>query len=181
MPRKHAHIPDNDYWGICLFHVVWTNFFCNYSYVVHTKYFFFFFCITLKIHSKADFKSKSQNIWQQIILFSRTVKQNWNDMCVTQDLNSFGEIIAHAHCSVDEKDMQISYLYYACIHIRLITCCWFNHYYRMTTFKIETSWPWSYGGWIYNYLCNRCLTPLMFWVQIPLNARGTTLCDKVCR
>ena len=28
---KHAHIPDNDYWGICLFHVVWTNFFGNYS------------------------------------------------------------------------------------------------------------------------------------------------------
>jgi hypothetical protein len=25
---KHAHIPDNDYWGICLFHVVWTIFFC---------------------------------------------------------------------------------------------------------------------------------------------------------
>ena len=24
---KHAHIPDNDYWGICLFHVMWTNFF----------------------------------------------------------------------------------------------------------------------------------------------------------
>ena len=40
---KHAHIPDNDYWGICLFHVVWTNFFfCNYSYVVHTKYIFIF-------------------------------------------------------------------------------------------------------------------------------------------
>jgi hypothetical protein len=36
MLRKHAHIPDNDYWGICLFHVVWTNFFCNYSYVVQT-------------------------------------------------------------------------------------------------------------------------------------------------
>jgi cellobiose-specific phosphotransferase system component IIC len=27
MLRKHAHIPDNDYWGICLFHVGWTNFF----------------------------------------------------------------------------------------------------------------------------------------------------------
>jgi hypothetical protein len=41
---KHAHIPDNDYWGICLFHVVWTNFFyCNYSYVVHTNIFLFFF------------------------------------------------------------------------------------------------------------------------------------------
>jgi hypothetical protein len=24
---KYAHIPDNDYWGICLFHVVWTIFF----------------------------------------------------------------------------------------------------------------------------------------------------------
>ena len=23
---KHAHIPDNDYWRICLFHVVWTIF-----------------------------------------------------------------------------------------------------------------------------------------------------------
>jgi hypothetical protein len=28
---------------------------------------------------------------------------NANNMRVTQDLNSFGEIIAHAHCSVDEK------------------------------------------------------------------------------
>ena len=32
-------------------------------------------CITLKIRSKADFKSKLQNIWQQIILFSSTVMQ----------------------------------------------------------------------------------------------------------
>ena len=32
-------------------------------------------CITLKICSKADFKSKSQNIWQQIILLFRTVVQ----------------------------------------------------------------------------------------------------------
>jgi hypothetical protein len=30
---------------------------------------------------------------------------NANDMCVTQDLNSFGEIIAHAQCSVDEKNV----------------------------------------------------------------------------
>jgi hypothetical protein len=28
---------------------------------------------------------------------------NANNMRVTQDLNSFGEIITHAHCSVDEK------------------------------------------------------------------------------
>ena len=41
---KHAHIPDNDYWGICLYHVVWTNFCCcNYSYVIHTEYIYICF------------------------------------------------------------------------------------------------------------------------------------------
>ena len=34
-------------------------------------------------------------------------------------------------------------------------------------------WPWSYGSWIYNYLC---LSPLM-WVRLPC----PTLCDKVCQ
>ena len=24
---------------------------------------------------------------------------------------------------------------------------------------------WSYGSWIYNYLCNQCLSPLMLWVR----------------
>jgi hypothetical protein len=32
---------------------------------------------------------------------------NANDVRVTQDLNSFGEIIAHAQCSVDEKKIKI--------------------------------------------------------------------------
>jgi len=39
------------------------------------------------------------------------------------------------------------------------------------------------GSWIYNYICNQCLSPLKFWVRIPLR-RGvlnTTLCDKVCQ
>ena len=42
---------------------------------------------------------------------------------------------------------------------------------------------WSYGSWIYNYLCNQCLSLLQLWVQIPLR-RGLidiTLCDKVCQ
>ena len=40
------------------------------------------------------------------------------------------------------------------------------------------SWPWSYGSWILNYLCNQCLSPLMLWVWISIWARCTTLCDK---
>ena len=45
------------------------------------------------------------------------------------------------------------------------------------------SCSWSYGSWIYNYLYNQCLSPLMLWVRILLR-RGvldTTLCDKVCQ
>jgi hypothetical protein len=41
--------------------------------------------------------------------------------------------------------------------------------------------PWSYGSWIYNYLCNQCLSPLMLWVWISIRARCTTLCDRVCQ
>jgi hypothetical protein len=47
--------------------------------------------------------------------------------------------------------------------------------------KLGPSWPWSYGSWIYNYLCNRCLSPLMLWVRLPLRARSTTLSNKVCQ
>jgi hypothetical protein len=44
-------------------------------------------------------------------------------------------------------------------------------------------WSWSYDILIYNYLCNRCLSPLTFWVRIPLRwgVLDTTLCDKVCQ
>jgi hypothetical protein len=46
--------------------------------------------------------------------------RNANDMRVTQDLNSFGEIIAHAQCSVDEK----IYIYIPCVpHENRIICC----------------------------------------------------------
>jgi hypothetical protein len=31
--------------------------------------------------------------------------------------------------------------------------------------KWGPSWSWSYGSWIYNYLCNQCLSPLKLWVR----------------
>jgi hypothetical protein len=43
------------------------------------------------------------------------------------------------------------------------------------------SWSYSYGSWIYNYLCNQCLSPLMLWVRISIRVRCTTLCDKLCQ
>ena len=45
------------------------------------------------------------------------------------------------------------------------------------------SWPWSFGSWIYNYLCNQCLSPLTLWVRIQLmwGVLQTTLYDKFCQ
>jgi len=44
------------------------------------------------------------------------------------------------------------------------------------------SWPWSYDIWMYEYLCNQCLSPSCKFE--PRSWRGvldTTLCDKVCQ
>jgi hypothetical protein len=41
---------------------------------------------------------------QGFLFCNKVIISNAIDMRVTQDLNSFGEIIAHAHCSVDEKN-----------------------------------------------------------------------------
>ena len=45
------------------------------------------------------------------------------------------------------------------------------------------SCSWLYGSWIYNYLCNQCLSPLKLWVWIlpRLDVLDTTLCDKDCQ
>jgi hypothetical protein len=42
-------------------------------------------------------------------------------------------------------------------------------------------WSWSYGSWIYYYLCNQCSSPLTLWVRIPLRGGvlDTTLCDSL--
>jgi hypothetical protein len=58
--------------------------------------------------------------------------------------------------------------------------------YRYLSFHIVfllLSWSWSYGSWIYNYLCNQCLSPLTLWVWIRFREGvfDTTLCDKVCQ
>jgi hypothetical protein len=41
------------------------------------------------------------------------------------------------------------------------------------------SWLWSYGSWIFNYLCNECLW-YHHW-SCAIRARCTTLCDKDCQ
>jgi len=52
---------------------------------------------------------------------------------------------------------------------------------KTTYVKRGPSWSESHGSWIYNYLCNQFLSPLMLWVPILIRARCTTLCDNVCQ
>jgi hypothetical protein len=40
--------------------------------------------------------------------------------------------------------------------------------------ELEPSW--SYGIWIYNYLCNHCLSPLKLWVWTPFINDGSKVC-----
>jgi hypothetical protein len=44
----------------------------------------------------------------------------------------------------------------------------------------DQSWSWSYSSWIYNYLCNQCLSPQKLWVRISFRRSllDTTLRDK---
>ena len=44
-----------------------------------------------------------------------------------------------------------------------------------------TSWSWSYGSWIYNYMCNQCLSSLKFKPRSRRGVLDTTICDKVCQ
>ena len=40
------------------------------------------------------------------------------------------------------------------------------------------SWSWSYGSWIYSYLCNQWLSPLTLWVWTPFTTRWISLQNR---
>ena len=50
-----------------------------------------------------------------------------------------------------------------------------------TAGPLRPSWPSSCASWIYNYVCNQCLSPLTLWVRISRmrHLLDKRLCDKV--
>ena len=67
------------------------------------------------------------------------------------------------------------------VHIYLY---YIHFYHALVLFEqSKSSWLWSYGRWIYNYICNQCLSPLTLWVLIPprRGVHDSILCDKVCQ
>jgi len=91
----------------------------------------------------------------------------------------------------ENVDIKLNALGIKLYHLQSFISIWQMHvmyykipwYHNQTIFKCQgPSWPWSYyGSLIYNYLCNRCISPLMLWVRLPPKARCTTLSDKVCQ
>jgi hypothetical protein len=103
------------------------------------------------------------------------------------DVGSGGYILvscAHSKTNkiiVDKSNLCSKFLFHQnlsqCFFYFICSIYWDPRY--ITQFCQGLSWPWSYGGWIYNYLWNQWLSPLMLCVRLPLRARCTTLCDKV--
>jgi hypothetical protein len=54
------------------------------------------------------------------------------------------------------------------LQIKFCVMIWFINF---LSNYINWTWgpSWSYGSWIYNYLCNQYLLPLTLWVWIPLS------------
>jgi hypothetical protein len=48
------------------------------------------------------------------------------------------------------------------------SCFWLVDFFKSSPLKPLSYW--SYGSWIYRYLCNQCPSPLMLWVRIPFKA-----------
>jgi hypothetical protein len=48
---------------------------------------------------------------------------------------------------------------------------------------VKRGLSWSYDSWIYNYLCNQCLSPPTLCVQVLFRwgVLDTTLCNQVCQ
>jgi hypothetical protein len=84
--------------------------------------------------------------------------------------NEIKKIHSNEISNVTLSLVQISYHQSFCLNLVNIT-----HVFQ------GPSWPWSYGNWIYTYVCNQYVSPLTRLVRILTRAWCTTLCDKVCQ
>jgi len=98
----------------------------------------------------------------------------FNISCIYSFRFSHPLILTFLHFTVITILFTIDLTIYIHLNLYLLCVCW--------NFE-GPSWLWSYGSWIYNYLCNQCISPLTLWVWIPLRqgVLDTTLCDKVCQ
>jgi hypothetical protein len=102
----------------------------------------------------------NSSYWYSVILLSDHIFQAYSKISILL----FWPIKSIILCSAYfRKNNDFFYLFFY-----INTCSSPLHYF------LGPSWSWSYGSWIYNYLCNQCLSTLMLWVRISIRARCTT-------
>ena len=107
-------------------------------------------------------------------------------LLLTQGSNKVKTKLKGSNCVIDHWlwDLCLKYIKLSGGNLKIKThLINFNWLLNISFISRGPSWLWSYGSWIYNYLCNQCISPLTLWVRIPVR-RGvldTTLCDKVCQ
>jgi hypothetical protein len=105
----------------------------------------------------------SETVWAQFNI--QTCRRHHHD----NPLNIIPKLHLSLEILMDVKDISFEFDAF-CIKLKI------NRLFG----KQGSTWPWSYGSWIYNYLYNQCLSPLTLWVRIPLrrDVLDTTLCDQ---
>jgi hypothetical protein len=110
-------------------------------------------------------------IWHQCSIIHHSWKPKYI-LPVTLSIRS------HTHpkqTTVKSENIIVFFMYL--IYIRTLCHASFNIYIWRGAVVAVILWY----CWIYNYLCNQCLSPLMLWVRISIRARCTILFDKVCQ
>ena len=74
---KHVHIPDNDYWGIRLFHVVWTNFFFAIILMWYTRNIYIFFFINWTLRMSDNLPERVQILCHTHIICITVLENNY--------------------------------------------------------------------------------------------------------
>ena len=113
------------------------------------------------------------------ITMTRKLKQWWSTILpISTPVYTDKCIACHRQIVCVKSVQKINYIKVSCNFNFASLICLNMHMNPPSTMNVwrGPSWSWSHGSWIYNYLCNQCLSPLILWVPISIRAR----CGKVC-
>ena len=107
---------------------------------------------------------------------------NWKRYCFCKIIpNLHVNGLFNANCKVYPHENQPTYTVMKKLNSKLIFCnqrtvlkfCSLHNIYINNNL-------FSYGSWIYNYLCNQCLTPLMLWIRTLFMRESLSVtCDRL--
>jgi hypothetical protein len=79
-----------------------------------------------------------------------------------------------SYCKYNDRTINNLYRYVLCVDYTEVASSSLFVFFR---YKIHEDgfwrWSWTYSSWIYNYLCNWCLSPQKLWVRTLFMARCT--------